>query len=225
MAVLIGITAAWIFAQLPPTVSGKETVRKSYARMISQIGTVWCDIISEANDEHMSVNTEQHVIRDRVLAMKRKLAKTGMKHEAIKFEFSLKGRWPIERYQVSPREVCNVTNFANDPRLHKALHDVCVDMVALLSQMHHVMAGMPYPWRRALLERVKLLDHRFLGECLAVISKSGTARVRLSGTEVGFYVAMCSTSLRAGTPLPQITPGPLVERLVSEPCEGKTDLD
>jgi hypothetical protein len=49
-----------------------------------------------------------------------------------------------------------------------------VDIVALLSQMHHVLAGLPYAWRRALLERVKLLDHHFLGECLAVISESGS---------------------------------------------------
>lgn len=69
--------------------------------MIAQIGIVWCDIISEANDEHMPVNPEQHLIRERVLAMKRKLAKTGARHDAIKFEFSLRGRWPIERYQVS----------------------------------------------------------------------------------------------------------------------------
>jgi hypothetical protein len=49
-----------------------------------------------------------------------------------------------------------------------------VDIVALLSQMHHVLAGLPYAWRRALLVRVKLLDHHFLGECLAVISESGS---------------------------------------------------
>lgn len=117
-----------------------------------------------------------------------------------------------------PDTVCHQTSLKSSSP--QALQDVCVDIVALLSQMHHVLAGMPYPWRRALLERVKLLDHRFLGECLAVISEFEVSLRPWQRSGDGPYPAMCSTSLRAGTPLPQITPGPLVERLVSAPCEG-----
>jgi hypothetical protein len=105
--VLIGITAAWIFAMLPPTSSGKSQIRQTYSRIISQTACIWTAIINEANDPNLPEQLEQHVIRERVLAVKRKLAKTGARQGAIQYEFSLAGRWPIERYQVSTVPSCS----------------------------------------------------------------------------------------------------------------------
>ncbi|KIJ33025.1 hypothetical protein M422DRAFT_265054 [Sphaerobolus stellatus SS14] len=52
-------------------------------------------------------------------------------------------------------------------------------------------------WSRAFLQRTRFVDSEFLGDVLAVIT-------------------MISTSLRTGTPLPQITPTPLLDRFWKE---------
>ncbi len=71
--------------------------------------------------------------------------------------------------------------------------------MSLLAQLNHVLCQLDRPWRKALMDRSRLSDLVFIGDFLAVLS-------------------MCSTGLRAGTPLPQITPSPLVERFVSPTC-------
>lgn len=98
------------------------------------------------------------------------------RHQNALHEYSFKGRWPEERYQ--------------------ALQTAVSDLLALLAQLRHVYLQLDRPWRKALLERTRLNDLRFLGDVLAVLTMSGTA-------------------LRSGTALPQITPSPLVERFVS----------
>jgi hypothetical protein len=49
------------------------------------------------------------------------------------------------------------------------------------------------------------------GDILAAISKNSS---RLPVESVQFYPALISNALRTATPLPQITPGPLVERFM-----------
>jgi hypothetical protein len=98
------------------------------------------------------------------------------RHQNALHEYTFKGRWPEERYQ--------------------ALQMAVSDLLALMAQLRHVYLQLDRPWRKALLERTRLNDLRFLGDVLAVLSMSGTA-------------------LRSGTALPQITPSPLVERFVS----------
>jgi hypothetical protein len=66
-----------------------------------------------------------------------------------------------------------------------------------MSQLNHVLCQLDRPWRKALLDRTRLSDPVFLGDVLAVIT-------------------MTSTALHAGTPLPQITPSPLVARFASK---------
>ena len=79
---------------------------------------------------------------------------------------------------------------------YKALQEALQDLFALLAQLRHVHSLLDRPWRQALVQRTRLRDLTFLGDVLAVVS-------------------MCSSALRSGTPLPQITPSPLVERFVS----------
>nr|XP_031859088.1 uncharacterized protein CI109_005438 [Kwoniella shandongensis]KAA5526160.1 hypothetical protein CI109_005438 [Kwoniella shandongensis] len=76
---------------------------------------------------------------------------------------------------------------------YRALLDTLQDTLSLLSQLNHVVTQLDRPWRKALMDRTRLSDPVFLGDLLSVLS-------------------MCSTALRAGTPLPQITPSPLVAR-------------
>ena len=58
-----------------------------------------------------------------------------------------------------------------------------------------VIKHMDPAWTRAFLRRTRLVDSDFQGDLLAVIS-------------------LISTALRTGTPLPQITPCPLLDRFM-----------
>jgi hypothetical protein len=71
-----------IVSQLPPVQSGKRQIRLSYSSTISQIGNVLCDVLSEMHDPHRQ---EEVPVRDKVLALKRKLAKLGARHATIGF--------------------------------------------------------------------------------------------------------------------------------------------
>lgn len=53
----------------------------------------------------------------------------------------------------------------------KALLDCQVDLMSLLSQLNHVLSQLERPWRKALLERTRLIDPSFIGDVLAVICK------------------------------------------------------
>ena len=119
VTVAIGTSAAMVVSQLPPVSSGKRQLRLSYSHTISQIGEVLCDVLSEMHDPLFVEETpEKCLVRNKVLSLKRKLVKCGAKHATIGYEVSLRGTWPAERYQ--------------------ALQDVCVDLVGLLAQLHHV---------------------------------------------------------------------------------------
>ncbi|CDZ98776.1 Predicted membrane protein [Phaffia rhodozyma] len=76
---------------------------------------------------------------------------------------------------------------------YTALKSVLSDIVTLMNQLHFIMGVMDPAWKKALLIRTRLSDPRFMGDVLAVIS-------------------LCSTALQSKSPLPQITPCPLVER-------------
>ncbi|OCF58351.1 hypothetical protein L486_04383 [Kwoniella mangroviensis CBS 10435] len=172
LCVLIGITAAWIFSYIPPVYSAKRAIRHSYAQTINAAGSIFCDVLSHANDHHHRLR-EDDEIRQKLITWRSKLNKLGARHNFASNEYSLRGQWPEERY--------------------KALLDTLQDLFSLLSQLNHVLTQLDRPWRKALLDRTRLSDPTFLGDVLAVLS-------------------MCSTALRAGTALPQITPSPLVAR-------------
>jgi len=71
--------------------------------------------------------------------------------------------------------------------------EIQLQIAYLLSHLLSVVEHLEPAWSRAFLRRSRFLDADFQGEVLAVIS-------------------MISTSLRTGTPLPQITPCPLLDR-------------
>ncbi|KIR40091.1 hypothetical protein I307_04809 [Cryptococcus deuterogattii 99/473] len=172
VCVFIGISAAWAFSYVPPVYSAKRAIRYSYARTIGVAGSIFCEVLSHANDHHHHLK-ENDAIRHNLITWKSKLNKLGKRHINATREFSLRGQWPEERY--------------------KALFETLQDVFSLLSQLNHVLTQLERPWRKALLDRTRLSDPIFLGDVMVVLS-------------------MCSTALRAGTPLPQITPSPLVAR-------------
>ncbi|WVN90376.1 uncharacterized protein L203_105612 [Cryptococcus depauperatus CBS 7841] len=172
LCVLIGITAAWLFAYIPPVFSAKRAVRRSYAQAIGVAGNILCDVLSDANDPHDRLR-ENDAVRKHLVAWRSKLNRLGSRHVNATREVSLRGQWPEERYE--------------------ALLETLQDTFSLLSQLHHVLVQLDRPWRRALLARTRLSDPLFLGDVLVVLS-------------------VCSTALRTGTALPQITPSPLLAR-------------
>ena len=60
----------------------------------------------------------------------------------MSYELSLRGVWPLERYE--------------------ALKGTLMDLTALLSQLQFVLTTLTLPWRRALLKRTRLMDVRFV---------------------------------------------------------------
>ncbi|EIW69174.1 hypothetical protein TREMEDRAFT_39416 [Tremella mesenterica DSM 1558] len=185
--VVVGVTAAWIFAYIPPAFSSKRAIRYTYARSISAAGSIFCDVLSEANGLQ-GTRVENKELQAKILVWRTKLSKLGGQHNNAAFEYSLRGRWPEERYKRSWLTML-------------ALLLAVEELLGLLSQLHHVLCQMERPWRKALLARTKLSELLFLGDILAVVS-------------------MCSTSLRAGFALPQITPAPLIERFRKGEVQG-----
>ncbi|KAF8211930.1 hypothetical protein K438DRAFT_1805637 [Mycena galopus ATCC 62051] len=80
-------------------------------------------------------------------------------------------------------------------RYHKIM-TLQLELAYSLSHLLSIVENMDPSWTRAFLRRTRLLDSDFQGDVLAVIS-------------------MTSTALRTGCPLPQITPGPLIDRFQS----------
>ncbi|KZS91708.1 hypothetical protein SISNIDRAFT_442962 [Sistotremastrum niveocremeum HHB9708] len=78
---------------------------------------------------------------------------------------------------------------------YKAILDIQMQVAYLLSHLMSVVEHLEPAWSLAFLNRVRFLDSDFQGDVLAVIS-------------------MISTALRTGTPLPQITPCPLLDRFL-----------
>ena len=153
VCVMIGITAAYIFSYLPPAFSSKRAIRQSYAMLIAHTGVILCEILSQANT-HEEFMGDDATTRDSVLACRTRLAKLGARHTNAKLEYSLKGRWPEERYQ--------------------ALLEALRDSLLLLHQLHHVLRQMNRPWRKLLLNRIRFDDPTFLGDVLAVFSMTST---------------------------------------------------
>jgi len=84
---------------------------------------------------------------------------------------------------------------------YQAIHDIQMELAYLLSHLRSVTEHLETSWAKAFLRRTRFLEPEFQGDVLAVIS-------------------MISTALRSGTPLPQITPCPLLDRFVVHQHRG-----
>ncbi|EPQ61261.1 hypothetical protein GLOTRDRAFT_54150 [Gloeophyllum trabeum ATCC 11539] len=79
---------------------------------------------------------------------------------------------------------------------YQTIVEIQLQIAYLLSHLMSVVEQLEPIWCQAFLRRTRFLDADFLGAVLAVIS-------------------LISTALRTGTPLPQITPCPLVDRFMA----------
>ncbi|KAH9016429.1 hypothetical protein EDB83DRAFT_2439318 [Lactarius deliciosus] len=167
-----GVSAAFIFSFLPPSTTLRGYQRQSLATTASEIGSVYCSVVSYASSSH--AENPQHVIQS-LVAIRLKLKRSIVLRANIIYEFSLRGRWPAERYQK--------------------ILEIQLEIAYLLSHLMSVVQHLEPAWTRAFLRRTRFLDPDFQGDVLSVIS-------------------MISTALRTGTPLPQVTPCPLLDRFM-----------
>ncbi|THU98769.1 hypothetical protein K435DRAFT_720372 [Dendrothele bispora CBS 962.96] len=167
-----GVTAAFIFSFFPPAFTIRKYQRTTLATTCSEIGILYCAILSYANSRN---DDESQEIVTSLVAIRSKLNRSAAIKANVKYEFSLRGRWPEHRYQ----------------RMLSLQMELAYSLSHLLSIVEHLEPA----WTQAFLGRTRFMDPNFQGDMLAVIS-------------------MISTALRTGTPLPQITPCPLLDRFL-----------
>ncbi|KAF5312520.1 hypothetical protein D9619_003562 [Psilocybe cf. subviscida] len=170
LLVSAGVFAAFIASFLPPATTIRRYERTLLATTSAEMGTIYCAILSFANTKHKE---EIQDIIVSLLALRSKLTRSYSLRTNVGYEFSLRGRWPSERYQ--------------------AVADLQMALAYSLSHLVSVLEHLEPSWSRAFLRRTRFMDPGFQGDILAVVS-------------------MISNSLRTGTPLPQITPCPLLDR-------------
>ncbi|KAJ7219546.1 hypothetical protein GGX14DRAFT_533276 [Mycena pura] len=148
-----GVLAAGIFSLLPPSTTIRRYERTVMATSTSEIGTIYCDIISFASSKRS--DTDPQAIVTALIAVRSKIHRAmALKGNAV-YEFSLKGRWPAKRY-------------------HQIMQ-VQLQLAYSLSHLMSVVEHMEPAWTRAFLRRTRFLDSDFQGDVLAVISMISTA--------------------------------------------------
>lgn len=67
-----------IVVTVPPVYSAKRAIRYSYARTIGVAGSIFCEVLSHANDHHYHLK-ENDAIRHNLITWKSKLNKVKVK--------------------------------------------------------------------------------------------------------------------------------------------------
>ncbi|GAA99717.1 uncharacterized protein L969DRAFT_96141 [Mixia osmundae IAM 14324] len=142
--VIVGVTAAFIAAFLPPSTSDKTSLRITHARSLQSTGVLFCQIISFANVKQGPSNPVPKSIAKNWLALRTRLRMTAMHLPFVGYEYNLRGRWPKERYQ--------------------RLLTLQLEMVDILAQLASVIAELDSDWTQALLSRTRLGEPEFIGE-------------------------------------------------------------
>ncbi|KAJ6630533.1 hypothetical protein B0H10DRAFT_1981580 [Mycena sp. CBHHK59/15] len=150
--VTAGVVAAGIFSFLPPSTTIRRYERTTMATTASEIGTMYCDIISYANSRR---DEDTQAIVTGLIAIRSKILRSiTLKTNAI-YEFSFRGRWPAKRYLK--------------------IMELQLQLSYSLSHLMSTVEHMEPSWTRAFLRRTQFLDSDFQGDVLAVISMISTA--------------------------------------------------
>lgn len=147
--VTIGVFGAFIFSYLPPSTTIRLHQRASLATSTTELGAVYCSIVSYANNPYRNEDDTQRIMQS-LIAIRSKLKRSLVLRTNVIYEFSLRGKWPAERY-------------------HKIL-EIQVDAAFLLSHLMSVVERLEPAWSRAFLRRTRLLDPGFQGDVLAVVT-------------------------------------------------------
>ncbi|OAX35889.1 hypothetical protein K503DRAFT_827545 [Rhizopogon vinicolor AM-OR11-026] len=145
--VTVGVLAAGIFSFFPPSTTIRSYERRTLATTSSELGAIYCSILSYANTH---VDEDNSNIIQSLLAIRSKLKRSLVLKENVIYEFSLRGKWPAERY-------------------HKIL-EIQMQIAYLLSHLMSIVEHLEPAWAHAFLRRTRMLDSDFQGDVLAVIS-------------------------------------------------------
>ncbi|KAJ6463830.1 hypothetical protein C8R47DRAFT_1156945 [Mycena vitilis] len=152
LLVTAGVVAAGFFSLLPPSTTIRRYERMTMATTASEIGTMYCDVISYAN---IRQGMDPQDIVTGLIAIRSKILRSiTLKSNAI-YEFSMRGRWPAKRYQK--------------------IMELQLQLAYSLSHLMSVVEHMEPSWTRAFLRRTRFLDADFQGDVLAVITMVSTA--------------------------------------------------
>ncbi|KAF9028574.1 hypothetical protein BDZ89DRAFT_1066048 [Hymenopellis radicata] len=150
--VTVGVTAAFIFSFLPPATTIRRYQRTLLATTSSELGAIYCSVISFASSRRLQEVPE---VVTSLIAIRSKLSRSAVLRTNAIYEFSLRGRWPAERY--------------------KKILDLQMQIAYSLSHLMSIMEHMEPSWTRAFLVRTRFLDPNFQGDLLAVISMISTS--------------------------------------------------
>lgn len=154
VAVMIGITAAFLWSFLPPKVTQKERVRKTYANVVKELGTAICQVVSFANCKKDDSPAPKVVVKN-IGALRAQTQRTMLGISMIRYEVSLRGPWPTRNYL--------------------ALKNLILEMLDLIGQLLGVLASLKGAWVRAVMQRTQLSNSRFLGDMLVSLQLVSTA--------------------------------------------------
>ncbi|GJE89275.1 aromatic acid exporter family member 2 domain-containing protein [Phanerochaete sordida] len=152
--VTAGVFAAFLASFLPPSTTLRAYQRRMMATTVAEIGSVYCSVVSFANTQG-TYEVDKGAIVQSLIAIRLKLKRSLVLRTNIVYEFSLRGKWPAQRYQK--------------------ILEIQLQMAYLLSHLMSVCERLEPAWRRAFLRRTRLLDADFQGDVLAVISMISTA--------------------------------------------------
>ncbi|BFZ62657.1 hypothetical protein YB2330_003760 [Saitoella coloradoensis] len=154
LCVVIGITAAFIWSFVPTPKTGRFQLRLTFARTITEIGAMHCQLSNYARKKHPD-NVPDAELLKMALAVMAKLAQANLRLGFAKFEPPIQGRWPAEKYQQ--------------------LLSVQMELVQLMTSLMNVFMQLDQKWTRALLIRTGWLDPHFVADQLATIYMVSTA--------------------------------------------------
>ncbi|KIP04314.1 hypothetical protein PHLGIDRAFT_493842 [Phlebiopsis gigantea 11061_1 CR5-6] len=152
--VAAGVTAAFLTSFLPPSTTLRGYHRRTMSTTVTELGAVYCSVVSFANKPN-SYEIDRGAIVQSLLAIRLKLKRSLVLRTNIIYEFSLRGKWPAERYQK--------------------ILEIQLQVGYLLSHLMSVVEQLEPAWRRAFLRRTRFVDADFQGDVLAVISMISTA--------------------------------------------------
>ncbi|PFH45992.1 hypothetical protein AMATHDRAFT_70774 [Amanita thiersii Skay4041] len=152
VATTAGVVAAYIMSFLPPSTTIRRYHRHTLATTCTEIGTIYCQILSFANSRK---RTEVPEIVTSLLAVRSKLRRSRAMRTNVIYEFSFRGRWPSKRYQM--------------------ILDIQLQVTYALSHLMSIMEHLEPAWTRAFLRRTRFNDSDFQGDVLAVITMISTS--------------------------------------------------
>ncbi|KAK2462664.1 hypothetical protein APHAL10511_005397 [Amanita phalloides] len=150
--VVVGVTIAFIFSFFPPSTTNRAYHRRLLSTTSSELGAIYCQVISYTNSRRQ---VEKPGIITDLLAIRRKLRKAHAVRQNVRYDVSLRGKWPEKRYL--------------------AILETQLQIAFALSHLVSIVGHLDLSWSRAFLRRTRFSDVDFQGDILAVITMISTA--------------------------------------------------